>query len=106
MSSFIGVENCNIPLRCVLIKGLRVLGHASGTREDILDAFEYVCKQLVQCNVKVLPLEQVNAAMDRLHSGQAVGRLVLDLTEEAKYARLGVLHVALPPSIDLNESVS
>ena len=61
------------------MKGLRVQGHTNGTRGHILEAFDYVRKGLVQCRVEVLPLNQINAALDRLQTGQAAGRLVVDL---------------------------
>ena len=68
-----------MPLRYVLVKGLKVTSMSSGSRKEIAEAFSYVANGSVRCNIEMLKLEQVDDAISRLQKGQVLGRLVVDL---------------------------
>jgi propanol-preferring alcohol dehydrogenase len=69
-------DSSRVPLDEITIVGVR-----PGTREEAIEVLEAVARGTVRPAVMdSLPLEQVNTALDRLRSGEAVGRMVIDVS--------------------------
>ncbi|KAH8892185.1 GroES-like protein [Thozetella sp. PMI_491] len=78
----IGVGNCYMPLRPVLKKDLTIHSHETGTQRDIEEALQICSLGKVSCSVDLLPLSDLNSALDKIKRGDILGRLVLDLSKE------------------------
>ncbi len=74
----VGVDYAFASARVVL-EEITLLGARVGTRDDARDVLAAVAQGWIRPAVMdELPLEQVNAALDRLRAGDVVGRLVID----------------------------
>ena len=70
----------SMSLRPLLKKGLTIRSNQTGRIQDIVDALELSVAGKVTSKVEVLQLVQLNEALDRVKSGNVVGKLVVDLT--------------------------
>ena len=63
----------------VIERGLRILGSADGTRQELRQLMELARTGHVRSVVETVPFADVNSALDRLNSGAVQGRLVIDM---------------------------
>ena len=78
-----------MPLRPILKKDLTVRSNETGTKADIEEALRISASGKVTCEIEVMRLKDLNIALDRLETGQVVGKLVLDLSEESSNESFG-----------------
>ncbi len=60
--------------------GHRVFGSSVGTRQDLRDFLDFAVKNKLDADVEVIPLSQVDTALDRLQAGSVTGRLCIDFS--------------------------
>lgn len=63
----------------VIERGLRIMGSADGTRQELRQLMQLARTGQVRSVVETVPLSDVNSAFDRLNSAQVKGRLVIDM---------------------------
>jgi propanol-preferring alcohol dehydrogenase len=69
-------DSSRIPLDEITLVGVR-----PGTREEAVEVLDALARGTVRPAVMdAVPLDDVNAALDRLRAGEAVGRMVVDVT--------------------------
>ncbi|KAE9405818.1 hypothetical protein BT96DRAFT_811679 [Gymnopus androsaceus JB14] len=69
----------NIPIALIIAKCLRIVGSATGNRQDMAEALDFVARGKVHCHHEVRDLEEVNTAMKELIEGKVKGRIVLKI---------------------------
>ena len=63
----------------VIERGLRIMGSADGTRQELRQLMELARNGQVRSVVESIPFADVNAAFTRLNKGDVQGRLVIDM---------------------------
>ena len=72
----------SMPLRPVLKKNLTIQSNETGTKADIEEALKISASGKIVCEVEVMKLKDLNAALDRLQAGEVLGKLVVDLQSD------------------------
>ena len=62
-----------------ILDGIQVVGSLVGTRQDLLEAFQFAAEGKVVPKVTLRPLEDLNAIFKEMEQGQIRGRMVIDL---------------------------
>lgn len=57
-------------------KGIKLIAQRNGTRKDIVDALALGNEGIVP-TVQIMPFESLDVCLDKLKSGQVVGRQVM-----------------------------
>jgi propanol-preferring alcohol dehydrogenase len=68
-----------VPIFDVVLKGITLRGSIVGTRSDLKEALEFAGAGKVKANIRVEPLENVNAVFDEMRAGKISGRVVLSV---------------------------
>jgi propanol-preferring alcohol dehydrogenase len=75
-----------VPIFDLVMKRITIRGSIVGTRQDMIEALDFAVRGLVKCDVRTLPFDQINNAMDCLRQGKVKGRLVLTFDHQQQYA--------------------
>jgi propanol-preferring alcohol dehydrogenase len=67
--------NLNIPR--LVLDGIEVVGSLVGTRQDLLEAFEFAAQGKVVPKVTLRPIEDINDIFDEMLEGKIKGRMVI-----------------------------
>ncbi len=65
----------------VIERGLRIMGSADGTRQELRQLMQLASTGQVRSVVETVPFAEVNSAFDRLSKAKVQGRLVIDMRE-------------------------
>lgn len=68
------------PVFDVVLKGLTIRGSIVGTRQDLTEALDFASAGMVSPHFTWDKLDNINAILDRLRTGDVTGRIVLDMT--------------------------
>ena len=68
----------NIPR--LVLDGIEVVGSLVGTRQDLVEAFEFAAQGKVVPKVTLRPIEDINQIFDEMQEGKIKGRMVIDLS--------------------------
>ncbi|WP_434771305.1 alcohol dehydrogenase AdhP [Pseudomonas entomophila] len=68
--------NLNIPR--LVLDGIEVVGSLVGTRQDLLEAFEFAAQGKVLPKVTLRPIEDINDIFDEMLEGRIKGRMVIN----------------------------
>ena len=68
----------NIPR--LVLDGIEVVGSLVGTRQDLVEAFEFAAQGKVVPKVTLRPIEDINEIFDEMQQGKIKGRMVIDLS--------------------------
>jgi alcohol dehydrogenase, propanol-preferring len=68
----------NIPR--LVLDGIEVVGSLVGTRQDLVEAFEFAAQGKVVPKVTMRPIEDINQIFDEMQQGKIKGRMVIDLS--------------------------
>ncbi|KAF9074620.1 hypothetical protein BDP27DRAFT_1390442 [Rhodocollybia butyracea] len=69
--------NLNVPVSIIITKCITIVGSATGNRQDMLEALNFVAQGKVACHYEVRDLKEVNDVMKEMTSGNIKGRIVL-----------------------------
>ncbi|ANB14290.1 alcohol dehydrogenase ADH2 [Sugiyamaella lignohabitans] len=69
--------NLTFPPMLAIMKGIRIIGSLVGTRNDILEALDFLARDKVHPSITVHPIEDIQAILDRMDKGQLPGRAVI-----------------------------
>lgn len=83
--TLIGVDggSLQIPVADLVSNALTVTGHLTGSASDIEETMQFAARNNVRPMIERMPLTRVNDAVERLESGLARFRIVLDPTSAA-----------------------
>ncbi len=70
----------NIPR--LVLDGIQVVGSLVGTRQDLVEAFQFAAEGKVVPKVALRPIEDINLIFEEMQSGQITGRMVIDFTHK------------------------
>lgn len=72
-------EAMSLDIPRLVLDGIQVVGSLVGTRQDLLEAFQFAAEGKVVPKVTMRPLEDINAIFKEMEQGQIRGRMVIDL---------------------------
>ena len=72
-------EAMSLDIPRLVLDGIQVVGSLVGTRQDLLEAFQFAAEGKVKPKVTMRPLEDINAIFKEMEQGQIRGRMVIDL---------------------------
>ncbi len=64
----------------LVLDGIEVVGSLVGTRQDLVEAFEFAAQGKVVPKVTLRPIEDINDIFDEMQQGKIKGRMVIDLS--------------------------
>ena len=67
----------NVPAGLLIMGQYSFVGSAAGSRADAAEMLEFAARHRIWAEVEVLPISQINTAIERMRSGKAPFRLVL-----------------------------
>ena len=71
-------EAMSLDIPRLVLDGIEVVGSLVGTRQDLVEAFQFAAEGKVVPKV-TRPLEDINAIFKEMEQGQIRGRMVIDL---------------------------
>jgi len=72
-------EAMSLDIPRLVLDGIEVVGSLVGTRQDLVEAFQFAAEGKVVPKVTLRPLEDINAIFKEMEQGQIRGRMVIDL---------------------------
>ena len=75
----VGMPAEDLSFPAIMMREMRIMSSATGTREDLREVLELAASGRVHCKVEKRPLEHVNDVFDEMRQGKITGRVVLAL---------------------------
>lgn len=72
-------EMMDLSIPCLVLDGIEVVGSLVGTREDLVEAFQFGAEGLVVPKVQLRKLDEANAIFQEMRDGKIQGRMVIDM---------------------------
>jgi len=73
-------EAMSLDIPRLVLDGIEVVGSLVGTRQDLVEAFEFAAQGKVVPKVTMRPIEDINEIFDEIQQGKIKGRMVIDLS--------------------------
>jgi propanol-preferring alcohol dehydrogenase len=73
----VGMPSENLSFPAILMREMKIVASATGTREDLREVLEFAASGKVHCQIETRPLDQINNVFDQMREGQIAGRIVL-----------------------------
>lgn len=73
-------EAMSLDIPRLVLDGIEVVGSLVGTRQDLVEAFEFAAQGKVVPKVTLRPIEDLNDIFDEMQQGKIKGRMVIDLS--------------------------
>lgn len=73
-------EAMSLDIPRLVLDGIEVVGSLVGTRQDLVEAFEFAAQGKVMPKVTLRPIEDINEIFDEMQQGKIKGRMVIDLS--------------------------
>ncbi|MBJ2181214.1 alcohol dehydrogenase AdhP [Pseudomonas veronii] len=73
-------EAMSLDIPRLVLDGIEVVGSLVGTRQDLVEAFEFAAQGKVVPKVTLRPIEDINEIFDEMQQGKIKGRMVIDLS--------------------------
>jgi propanol-preferring alcohol dehydrogenase len=73
-------ETMSLDIPRLVLDGIEVVGSLVGTRQDLVEAFEFAAQGKVVPKVTLRPIEDINEIFDEMQQGKIKGRMVIDLS--------------------------
>ena len=73
-------EAMSLDIPRLVLDGIEVVGSLVGTRQDLVEAFEFAAQGKVVPKVTLRPIEDINDIFDEMQQGKIKGRMVNDLS--------------------------
>ncbi|MGV0806600.1 zinc-binding dehydrogenase [Mycolicibacterium setense] len=71
----LGQTEARISTNLLVTKSIRLLGSLGGTKQDLVEVLELIADRRIVPAVEEIGFDHIPAGLDRLRSGQLVGRL-------------------------------
>ncbi|SRR6266571_5234516 len=75
----VGMPAEDLCFPAIMMREIRIMSAATGTREDIREVLELAASGRIKCRFETRPLEQVNEVFDEMRRGKIAGRMVLTM---------------------------
>jgi len=75
----VGMPAEDLCFPAIMMREIRIMSAATGTREDIREVLELAASGRIKCRVETRPLEAVNEVFDEMRRGKIAGRMVLTM---------------------------
>lgn len=75
----VGMPAEDLCFPAIMMREIRIMSAATGTREDIREVLELAALGRIKCRVETRPLEAVNEVFDEMRRGKIAGRVVLTM---------------------------
>jgi propanol-preferring alcohol dehydrogenase len=75
----VGMPAEDLSFPAIMMREIRIMSSATGTREDLRDVLELAAAGRVKCQVETRPLAQVNEVFDEMRRAKITGRVVLTM---------------------------
>lgn len=75
----VGMPAEDLCFPAIMMREIRIMSSATGTREDIREVLELAAAGRIKCRVETRRLEQVNEVFDQMRRGRITGRVVLTM---------------------------
>jgi alcohol dehydrogenase, propanol-preferring len=75
----VGMPSEDLSFPAIMMREIRIMSSATGTREDMREVLELAAAGRVRCQVETRPLEQVNQVFDEMRRAKITGRVVLTM---------------------------
>ena len=75
----VGMPAEDLCFPAIMMREIRIMSAATGTREDIREVLELAASGRIKCRVETRPLEAVNEVFDEMRWGKIAGRVVLTM---------------------------
>jgi len=73
-------EAMSLDIPRLVLDGIEVVGSLVGTRQDLVEAFEFAAQGKVVPKVTLRPIEDINEIFDEMQQGKIKGRMVINLS--------------------------
>jgi propanol-preferring alcohol dehydrogenase len=73
----VGMPAEDLSFPAIMMREMRIMSSATGTREDMREVLELAASGRVKCQVETRKLEQINEVFDEMRHGRITGRIVL-----------------------------
>ena len=73
----VGMPAEDLSFPAIMMREMRIISSATGTREDLREVLELAASGRVKCQVETRPIEDVNKVFDEMRRGRITGRVVL-----------------------------
>ncbi|QCG68216.1 alcohol dehydrogenase AdhP [Pseudomonas veronii] len=73
-------EAMSLDIPRLVLDGIEVVDSLVGTRQDLVEAFEFAAQGKVVPKVTLRPIEDINEIFDEMQQGKIKGRMVIDLS--------------------------
>ncbi|PBQ13295.1 alcohol dehydrogenase AdhP [Pseudomonas syringae] len=73
-------EAMSLDIPRLVLDGIEVVGSLVGTRQDLIEAFEFAAQGKVVPKVTLRPIEDINEIFDEMQQGKIKGRMVINLS--------------------------
>jgi propanol-preferring alcohol dehydrogenase len=75
----VGMPAEDLSFPAIMMREIRIMSSATGTREDVRDILDLAAAGRVKCQVESRPLEQVNEIFEEMRGAKITGRIVLKM---------------------------
>ena len=75
------VEKMDLDIPRLVLDGIQVIGSLVGTRQDLVEAFQFAAEGKVVPKVVLRKLEEINEIFEEMDEGKITGRMVIDFTK-------------------------
>jgi alcohol dehydrogenase, propanol-preferring len=75
----VGMPAEDLSFPAIMMREIRIMSSATGTREDLREVLELAAAGRVKCQVETRPLAQVNEVFDEMRRAKITGRVVLTM---------------------------
>jgi propanol-preferring alcohol dehydrogenase len=75
----VGMPAEDLSFPAIMMREMRIMSTATGTREDLREVLELAATGRVRCQVETRSLEEINKVFDDMRRAQITGRVVLTM---------------------------
>jgi len=75
----VGMPAEDLSFPAIMMREMRIMSSATGTREDMREVLELAAAGRVKCQVETRSLEQVNEVFEEMRAATITGRVVLKM---------------------------
>jgi propanol-preferring alcohol dehydrogenase len=75
----VGMPAEDLSFPAIMMRELRIMSSATGTREDMREVLELAAAGRVKCLVEARPLDQINEIFDDMRRAKITGRVVVTM---------------------------
>jgi propanol-preferring alcohol dehydrogenase len=75
----VGMPSEDLSFPAIMMREIRIMSSATGTREDMREVLELAAAGRVRCQIESRPLEEINQVFEEMRRSKITGRVVLTM---------------------------